>query len=36
MTRVQNYLHYLKQLFETNSHQLFCIRKYLISHDYVY
>ena len=36
MTRMQNYLHYLKQLFETNPHQLFCIHKYLISHDYVY
>lgn len=36
MTRMQNYLHYLKQLFETNSHQLFRIHKYLISHDYVY
>ena len=36
MTRMQNYLHYLKQLFETNSHQLFRIHKYLISDDYVY
>ena len=36
MTRMQNYSHYLKQLFESNSHQLFHIHKYLISHDYVY
>ena len=36
MTRMQNYLHYLKQLFESNSHQLFHIHKYLISHDNVY
>ena len=36
MTRMQNYFHYLKQLFETNPHQLFCIHKYLISHDNVY
>ena len=36
MTRMQNYLHYLKQLFESNSHQLFPIHKYLISHDNVY
>ena len=36
MTRMQNYSHYLKQLFESNSHQLFRIHKYLISHDSVY
>ena len=36
MTRMQNYSHYLKQLFESNSHQLFHIHKYLISHDNVY
>ena len=36
MTRMHNYLNYLKQLFETNSHQLFRIHKYLISHNYVY
>ena len=36
MTRMQNYSHYLEQLFESNSHQLFHIHKYLISHDNVY